>query len=192
MSRISRTPHNCPVLPMKRPRVAALWCWRKKSMAVVGAKSANIRPSSAPVLPPRRAHERSELRRPGHPKGGAGNRSGSTSPNSAACSRKRISDIADGISRTGGTPLVVSDNEKVLGVIHLKDIVKGGMRERFAQMRVMGIRTVMITGDNPLTAAAIASEAGVDDFLAQATPRDKLDLIKREQAGSVPSGRHDG
>jgi K+-transporting ATPase ATPase B chain len=94
-----------------------------------------------------------------------------------------VSDIADGISRTGGTPLVVSDGQKVLGVIHLKDIVKGGMKERFAQMRVMGIRTVMITGDNPLTAAAIASEAGVDDFLAQATPRDKLDLIKREQAG---------
>jgi len=96
---------------------------------------------------------------------------------------QRISDIADGISRTGGTPLVVSEDARVLGVIHLKDIVKGGMRERFAQMRVMGIRTVMITGDNPLTAAAIASEAGVDDFLAQATPRDKLDLIKREQAG---------
>jgi potassium-transporting ATPase ATP-binding subunit len=96
---------------------------------------------------------------------------------------QRVSDIADGISRTGGTPLVVSDGARVLGVIHLKDIVKGGMRERFAQMRVMGIRTVMITGDNPLTAAAIASEAGVDDFLAQATPRDKLDLIKREQAG---------
>jgi K+-transporting ATPase ATPase B chain len=96
---------------------------------------------------------------------------------------QKMVDVADGISRTGGTPLVVSSNEKILGVIHLKDIVKGGMRERFAQMRVMGIRTVMITGDNLLTAAAIASEAGVDDFLAQATPRDKLDLIKREQAG---------
>src|SRR5580698_6001528 len=96
---------------------------------------------------------------------------------------QKISDVADGISRTGGTPLVVSDNNRVLGVIHLKDIVKGGMRERFAQMRIMGIRTVMITGDNPLTAAAIATEAGVDDFLAQATPKDKLELIKREQAG---------
>ena len=83
---------------------------------------------------------------------------------------QRVSDISDGISRTGGTPLVVSDGPRVLGVIHLKDIVKGGMKERFAQMRVMGIRTVMITGDNPLTAAAIATEAGVDDFLAQATP----------------------
>jgi K+-transporting ATPase ATPase B chain len=92
-------------------------------------------------------------------------------------------DYADAISRTGGTPLVVSKDARVLGVIHLKDIVKGGMKERFAQMRAMGIRTVMITGDNPLTAAAIAAEAGVDDFLAQATPKDKLDLIKKEQAG---------
>jgi potassium-transporting ATPase ATP-binding subunit len=96
---------------------------------------------------------------------------------------RRVADIADAISRSGGTPLVVSEDARVLGVIHLKDIVKGGMSERFAQMRVMGIRTVMITGDNPLTAAAIASEAGVDDFLAQATPRDKLELIKKEQAG---------
>ncbi len=96
---------------------------------------------------------------------------------------QRIADISDGISRQGGTPLIVAEDSRVMGVIHLKDIVKGGMKERFAQMRVMGIRTVMITGDNPLTAAAIASEAGVDDFLAQATPRDKLELIKREQAG---------
>jgi K+-transporting ATPase ATPase B chain len=96
---------------------------------------------------------------------------------------QRVADITDAISRTGGTPLVVSEDARVLGVIHLKDIVKGGMKERFAQMRVMGIRTVMITGDNPLTAAAIATEAGVDDFLAQATPKDKLELIKREQAG---------
>ncbi len=93
-----------------------------------------------------------------------------------------VTDITDSISRSGGTPLVVCEGGRVLGVIHLKDIVKGGMRERFEQMRVMGIRTVMITGDNPLTAAAIASEAGVDDFLAQATPKDKLDLIKKEQA----------
>jgi K+-transporting ATPase ATPase B chain len=94
-----------------------------------------------------------------------------------------VTEITDGISRTGGTPLVVAEDGRVLGVIHLKDIVKGGMRERFDQMRIMGIRTVMITGDNPLTAAAIASEAGVDDFLAQATPKEKLELIKKEQAG---------
>jgi K+-transporting ATPase ATPase B chain len=90
--------------------------------------------------------------------------------------------IVDGIARAGGTPLVVAENQKVLGVIHLKDIVKGGMRQRFAALRAMGIRTVMITGDNPLTAASIANEAGVDDFLAEATPEDKMKLIRREQA----------
>jgi K+-transporting ATPase ATPase B chain len=87
----------------------------------------------------------------------------------------------EAISRSGGTPLVVAENGRALGTIHLKDIVKGGMRQRFDQLRAMGIKTVMITGDNPLTAAAIAAEAGVDDFLAQATPKDKLDLIRREQ-----------
>ena len=86
------------------------------------------------------------------------------------------------IARSGGTPLVVAENGRALGVIHLKDVVKGGMRERFDQLRAMGIRTIMITGDNPLTAAAIAREAGVDDFLAEAKPKDKMDLIKREQA----------
>jgi K+-transporting ATPase ATPase B chain len=88
----------------------------------------------------------------------------------------------DRVARGGGTPLVVAENGRPLGVVHLKDVVKGGMRERFDQLRAMGIRTVMITGDNPLTAAAIATEAGVDDFLAQATPEDKLALIRREQA----------
>jgi potassium-transporting ATPase ATP-binding subunit len=86
------------------------------------------------------------------------------------------------VARSGGTPLVVAENRKALGVIHLKDIVKGGMKERFAQLRSMGIKTIMITGDNPLTAAAIAREAGVDDFLAEAKPKDKMDLIKREQS----------
>ena len=91
--------------------------------------------------------------------------------------------IVDSIARTGGTPLVVTRNAQALGVIHLKDIVKGGMKERFAQLRKMGIKTVMITGDNPLTAAAIAAEAGVDDFLAQATPETKLKLIREYQTG---------
>jgi len=91
-------------------------------------------------------------------------------------------EMSDRISRSGGTPLAVANGGRLLGVIHLKDIVKGGMNERIAQLRRMGIRTIMITGDNPLTAAAIAAEAGVDDFLAQATPKDKLDYIKREQA----------
>jgi len=94
-----------------------------------------------------------------------------------------VQGVVDEISRSGGTPLVVAEKTRgALGVIELKDVVKGGMRDRFDQLRTMGIRTVMITGDNPLTAAAIAREAGVDDFLAQATPRDKMDLIKREQA----------
>jgi K+-transporting ATPase ATPase B chain len=93
-----------------------------------------------------------------------------------------LTEMADRISRTGGTPLAVADGTRILGVIHLKDIVKGGMKERIGQLRAMGIRSVMITGDNPLTAAAIAGEAGVDDFLAQATPKDKLEYIRKEQA----------
>ena len=90
--------------------------------------------------------------------------------------------IVQRVARAGGTPLVVADGRHALGIIHLKDIVKGGIRDRFAHLRAMGIKTVMITGDNPLTAAAIASEAGVDDYLAQATPEDKMALIRREQA----------
>ncbi|MEN9873379.1 MAG: potassium-transporting ATPase ATP-binding subunit [Pseudomonadota bacterium] len=93
-----------------------------------------------------------------------------------------LTNLADGVARGGGTPLAVSRGGRALGIVHLKDIVKGGVRERFAELRAMGIRTVMITGDNPLTAAAIAAEAGVDDFLAQATPEMKLDLIRAEQA----------
>ena len=91
--------------------------------------------------------------------------------------------IVDGVALSGGTPLVVAENGRMLGVVHLKDVVKEGLRERFAELRAMGIRTVMITGDNPLTAKAIADEAGVDDYLAEATPEDKMALIKREQAG---------
>ncbi|MBB4428128.1 K+-transporting ATPase ATPase B chain [Bradyrhizobium sp. CIR48] len=95
---------------------------------------------------------------------------------------REIQAIADEVSKSGGTPLAVARDGKLLGVIQLKDIVKGGIRERFAELRRMGIRTIMITGDNPMTAAAIAAEAGVDDFLAQATPEDKLKLIRDEQA----------
>jgi K+-transporting ATPase ATPase B chain len=101
--------------------------------------------------------------------------------------RQMPAEVKDGveeIARSGGTPLVVAEKSRgALGVIELKDVVKGGIRERFNHLRAMGIKTVMITGDNPLTAAAIAREAGVDDFLAQATPKDKMDLIRREQAG---------
>jgi potassium-transporting ATPase ATP-binding subunit len=97
-------------------------------------------------------------------------------------SARELQAIADEIAKAGGTPLAVAKDGKLLGIIQLKDIVKGGIRERFAELRRMGIRTVMITGDNPMTAAAIAAEAGVDDFLAQATPEDKLKLIRDEQA----------
>ncbi len=97
-------------------------------------------------------------------------------------SRRRCARQVERIARDGGTPLVVSDGARVLGRIHLKDIVKGGIKERFAELRRMGIKTIMITGDNPLTAAAIAAEAGVDDFLAEATPEAKLALIRDYQA----------
>jgi K+-transporting ATPase ATPase B chain len=93
-----------------------------------------------------------------------------------------LNNLVEDVALAGGTPLVVANGARLLGVIHLKDIVKGGIRERFAALRRMGIRTVMITGDNPVTAAAIAAESGVDDFLAQATPEDKLALIRKEQA----------
>jgi K+-transporting ATPase ATPase B chain len=103
-------------------------------------------------------------------------------PAVSADAAQEVRAIADGIAKSGGTPLAVARDGKLLGIIHLKDIVKGGIRERFAELRRMGIRTIMITGDNPTTAATIAAEAGVDDFLAQATPEDKLKLIREEQA----------
>jgi K+-transporting ATPase ATPase B chain len=95
---------------------------------------------------------------------------------------REVNRIAENVAKSGGTPLAVAKDGRLLGVVHLKDIIKGGIRERFAELRRMGIRTVMITGDNPMTAAAIAAEAGVDDFLAQATPEEKLKLIRAEQA----------
>jgi K+-transporting ATPase ATPase B chain len=107
-----------------------------------------------------------------------------------------IQDVVNELARQGATPLVVAEDKRVLGVVHLKDIVKGGIRQRFAELRKMGIRTVMITGDNPLTAAAIAAEAGVDDFMAEATPEDKLRRIREEQAnghlvGMIGDGTND-
>ncbi len=132
--------------------------------------------------------ERRGRRRPAGAQGrrGGGVRAGCAS--AAATCPPESGEVVDGISASGGTPLVVADRigdgaARVLGVIHLKDVVKHGMAERFAELRAMGIRTVMITGDNPLTAKAIADEAGVDDFLAEATPEDKMALIKREQQG---------
>ncbi len=94
----------------------------------------------------------------------------------------KSSESVDTIARRGATPIVVADGQRVLGVIELRDVVKGGIRERFAELRQMGIKTVMVTGDNRLTAAAIAAEAGVDDFLAEATPEKKLELIRSNQS----------
>jgi potassium-transporting ATPase ATP-binding subunit len=109
---------------------------------------------------------------------------------------QKIQDIVSELARQGATPLVVAEDNKILGVVHLKDIVKGGIKQRFAELRKMGIKTVMITGDNPLTAAAIAAEAGVDDFMAEATPEDKLIRIRAEQAnghlvGMIGDGTND-
>jgi K+-transporting ATPase ATPase B chain len=112
----------------------------------------------------------------------SGNTARSTQIGVVSAASREIHAISDEIAKAGGTPLAVAKDGKLLGIVHLKDIVKGGIRERFAELRRMGIRTVMITGDNPMTAAAIAPEAGVDDFLAQATPQDKLKLIRDEQA----------
>jgi K+-transporting ATPase ATPase B chain len=113
---------------------------------------------------------------------GAGKGGSGASGGVSADAVRELREVADSIGKAGGTPLAVARDGKLLGVIHLKDVIKGGIRERFAELRRMGIKTVMITGDNPMTAAAIAAEAGVDDFLAQATPEDKLRLIRDEQA----------
>jgi potassium-transporting ATPase ATP-binding subunit len=116
---------------------------------------------------------------------GAGSKNGAGAPAGGKVSAeavRELREIADSVGKVGGTPLAVAKDGRLLGIIYLKDIIKGGIRERFAELRRMGIKTVMITGDNPMTAAAIAAEAGVDDFLAQATPEDKLRLIREEQA----------
>ena len=112
---------------------------------------------------------------------GAGGAVQALRPSVSAETMREVKAIADAIAKSGGTPLAVAKDDQLLGVIQLKDIVKGGIRERFAELRRMGIRTIMITGDNPMTAAAIAAEAGVDDFLAKATPEEKLRLIRDEQ-----------
>jgi potassium-transporting ATPase ATP-binding subunit len=114
--------------------------------------------------------------------GGNGGVATAVRPNVSDAAVRELSAKSDEIAKSGGTPLAVAKDGRLLGVIHLKDIVKGGIQERFSELRRMGIRTVMITGDNPLTAAAIAAESGVDDFLAQATPETKLKLIREEQA----------
>ncbi len=157
----------------RRPRQAAVRPPRPRARRTSTPSSSPSPPS--PACPASKSKAAASAKAPSTP-------SPPTSSNTAANSPTRSAMSVDVISRSGGTPLVVAENGRALGVIHLKDIVKGGMKERFDQLRAMGIRTIMITGDNPLTAAAIAREAGVDDFLAEAKPKDKMDLIKREQA----------
>ena len=186
---ISPMPRSCRAWPTRRRKAGRSWCSPKRSTGCaageVAEHEANFIPFSA------------YTRMSGVDIDGRMLRKGATD-SIANFVRERGGDVPGylrgrqpiRISRSGGTPLAVADGRRLLGIIHLKDIVKGGMKERIGQLRAMGIRSVMITGDNPLTAAAIASEAGVDDFLAQATPADKLAYIKREQARR-PSGGHD-
>ena len=147
---------------------------RERDLKALGAK---LVPFSADD-----AHERRRPRGPAGPQGRRGRGALLGGDAGRAHARRRSADLVDTVARRGSTPLVVADGAKVLGVIELKDIVKGGIKERFAELRRMGIRTVMITGDNRLTAAAIAAEAGVDDFLAEATPEAKLKMIRDYQA----------
>ena len=123
-----------------------------------------------------------DLDGPQHPQGADRRGRRASSRSRAAPFPARSGATVEDIAKQGATPLVVAEGARVLGVVQLKDIVKGGIKERFAELRRMGIRTVMITGDNPLTAAAIAAEAGVDDFLAEATPEAKLAMIREYQA----------
>ena len=173
-------PRSCPAWPTKRRKAGPSWSWRKRSTACGAAISRSTRPTFIPFS--------AYTRMSGVDFEGRQLRKGATDAIIKFVIERggevpgNFKEMSDRISRNGGTPLAVCDGKRLLGVIHLKDIVKGGMKERIAQLRQMGIRSIMITGDNPLTAAAIAAEAGVDDFLAQATPKDKLEYIKKEQA----------
>ena len=177
----SPTRRSSPAWPTRRRRGARSWSWPRS--ASTSASASSRAPRSSPS-PRRRASAaststaaRSARARP-RPSGGS-------SPTATRSRRSELDELVDGVAAAGGTPLVVAENGVALGVIRLKDVVKDGMRERFDELRRMGIRTIMITGDNPRTAQAIAEEAGVDDFLAEATPEDKMALIRREQAGGA-------
>ena len=169
------------------PRAAASWCSPKEKFGLRGREVAAPHAHFVPFT--------AQTRMSGVDLDGRSIRKGRRNPsaftwtNSVAHSASHHASGGKCFPR-GGTPLVVAEGREVLGVIHLKDVVKGGIKERFAQLRKMGIKTVMITGDNPLTAAAIAAESGVDDFMAQTTPEAKLKRIRDEQAAR-PSRRHD-
>ncbi len=179
----SPTPRSLPRLPTKRRKAAASSCWRRRSSACANARLHDADVHFVPFTAQTRmsgvdfgasAHPQRRARRGRRHLGSSRSRRHDAA--GASCGPPKTS------ARKGGTPLVVAEGARALGVIELKDIVKGGINERFAELRRMGIRTIMITGDNPLTAAAIAAEAGVDDFLAEATPEAKLKLIRDIQA----------
>ena len=166
--------------PTRRRRAARSSCSPRSGTGSASASShgADARPVHRPDT-----DERRRPRRPLDPQGCGRLGAPAGSRSTAAPCPPSSTTIVERDRGPGGTPLVVAETDRALGVVHLKDVVKEGMRERFDELRAMGIRTVMITGDNPLTAKAIAEEAGVDDFLAEATPEDKMALIRREQAG---------
>ena len=178
----SPKPPSSPRSPTRRPKAARSWCWRSSKFNLRERDLASLQGHLRAVLGAD-AHERRRPRGPRKLRKGAADAirkhvevARRPLPERSADARWKRS------ARRGATPLVVADGTRVLGVIELKDIVKGGIKERFAELRRMGIKTIMITGDNRLTAAAIAAEAGVDDFLAEATPEAKLKLIREHQA----------
>ncbi len=173
------TPRSCRRWRTKRRKAAPSSCSRRRSTASAAASSRTRAPCSC--RSPRRPGCPASISTAAQIRKGAADAIERYVAGNGGAVPPELRPIVDRIARSGGTPLVVAERARALGVIHLKDIVKGGIREKFADLRAMGIRTVMITGDNPLTAASIAEEAGVDDFLAQATPEDKMALIKKEQ-----------
>ncbi len=183
----SPTPRSCPAWPTKRPKAVPSSCSPSRSTGCGPAPRANSTSAHWVEFSATTRMSGVDLEDGHLLRKGAASSVAEWVRTEGGAVPTELGDIVDGISAAGGTPLVVGQvldgRAAVLGVIHLKDVVKQGMRERFDEMRRMGIRTVMITGDNPLTAKAIADEAGVDDFLAEATPEDKMALIKKEQAG---------
>ena len=185
----SPTPRSFRASPTRRPRVGRSSCSRRSVTASASAQLAGARlvPFTAQTRMSGVELDGRSIRK------GAGDAVRRWIEEHGGSVPEPLDELVAGIARDGGTPLVVAENGTALGVVQLKDVVKEGIRERFEQLRRMGIRTVMITGDNPLTAKAIADEAGVDDFLAEATPEDKMALIRREQAeGALVAMTGDG
>ena len=185
------TPRSWPASPTRRPRAARIVVLAKEQYRLRGARGAAQQDAHfVPFTRPDAHERRATSDEPRDPQGRGRRRRSGTSRRWAARCPPRSTQIASRIGDSGGTPLAVCDGARVLGIVHLKDVVKGGIKERFDRFRAMGIRTVMITGDNPRTAAAIASEAGVDDFLAEATPEAKM-RAHPGRAGQGQAGGHD-